>query len=67
MALRTEQIHEILRESESPLSTNEVAERLDVDWHTAKKWLDVLVEEGKVSRLEWKRNLTLWSDKDIPL
>lgn len=60
-------IFQILKESESPLSTKAVAERLDVDWHTAKKRLDSLYDEGKVSRKNWRNNLTLWWDKEIPI
>ncbi|MDY6777487.1 MAG: hypothetical protein SVU32_02380 [Candidatus Nanohaloarchaea archaeon] len=57
----------VLEESPKPLSTNEVADRLDVDWHTAKKRLELLREEGKVYRKAWQRNLTLWWDREIPV
>lgn len=57
----------LLKESESPLSTNSVAERLDVDWHTADRKLKILLSKGKVYRKSWKSNLTLWWDKEIPL
>lgn len=49
-----------LRESGRPLSTNEVASKLGVDWHTADKYLDRLVEKQKVERMKWKPNLTLY-------
>jgi len=42
----------ILQEADRPLSTNEVAEQLDVDWHTAKKRLDALVKKQQVHRSE---------------
>jgi predicted ArsR family transcriptional regulator len=64
---KTRSVYELLQESESPLSTNKIAERLDVDWHTAKKRLDRLLEEEKVHRKQWGDNLTLWWDKEIPV
>lgn len=67
MGVTTKATFELLRESGSPLSTNEVAKRLDVDWHTAKKRLDRLEEQGKITRKEWRSNLTLWWDKEIPV
>ncbi|MDY6770721.1 MAG: hypothetical protein SV186_02050 [Candidatus Nanohaloarchaea archaeon] len=61
------QVHELLRESGSPLSTKAVADRLDVDWHTAKKRLERLADEGKAHRKQFRSNMTLWWDKEIPL
>jgi predicted ArsR family transcriptional regulator len=56
----------ILQEADRPLSTNEVAEQLDVDWHTAKKRLDALVKKQQVHRSEVSNRLTLYWDQEIP-
>lgn len=56
----------ILHRSDKPLSTNQVAERLDVDWHTAKKRLDTLVKEKKIYRSDVSDRLTLYWDQEIP-
>lgn len=63
----TRAVYDLLRESGSPLSTKAIADRLDVDWHTAKKRLDRLEEQGKVHRKDWRSNMTLWWDKEVPL
>lgn len=57
---------DILHESDKPLSTNEVAEQLGVDWHTAKKHLGKLVKQNKVHRSEVSNRLTLYWDEEIP-
>lgn len=56
----------VLRESDKPLSTNEVADQLGVDWHTANKHLNKLVENGAVHRSEVSNRLTLYWDRKIP-
>ena len=67
MEQKLEDVLHLLEESESPVSTNQVAELLDVDWHTADKRLRKLEEMGKVSVRKFKSNLKIWSDKDIPI
>jgi len=57
----------LLRESGSPMSTKAVADRLDVDWHTAKKRLDSLEERDTITSKRFQQNLTLWWDKEIPV
>ncbi len=59
-------IRRILHEADQPLSTNEIAERAEVDWHTAKKRLDVLVTEGTAHRSDISNRLTLYWDREIP-
>ncbi|MFB6295130.1 MAG: hypothetical protein ABEI97_05190 [Candidatus Nanohaloarchaea archaeon] len=56
----------VLERAERPLSTNEVADRVDIDWHTAKKRLDTLVDDGAVHRSEVSNRLTLYWDRKIP-
>lgn len=56
----------LLHRSDRPLSTNEIAEELDIDWHTAKKRLDLLVDQDKVDRSEVSSRLTLYWDREIP-
>lgn len=56
----------VLQEAEQPLSTNAVAERLEIDWHTAKKRLDRLVQQDKIDRSEVSDRLTLYWDREIP-
>lgn len=57
---------ELIERSEKPLSTNEVAESLGVDWHTARKRLDSLVEKKKINRSKVSNRLTLYWDREIP-
>lgn len=57
---------QVLDNSDRPLSTNEVSDRLEVDWHTARKKLDKLVKEGKAHRSEVSNRLTLYWDREIP-
>ncbi|MCJ7478671.1 MAG: hypothetical protein MUP63_00645 [Candidatus Nanohaloarchaeota archaeon QJJ-7] len=61
-----ERAFETLENSERPLSTNEVADRLEVDWHTAKKRLEKLVNKEKADRSEVSNRLTLYWDREIP-
>lgn len=42
-----------------PLNTNQVAERSDMAWQTAKKWLKELGEKGYVDRRK-RKNGTYW-------
>ncbi|MDY6770229.1 MAG: hypothetical protein SVU88_04630 [Candidatus Nanohaloarchaea archaeon] len=62
----TERVRSLLESAGQPLSTNKVAEQLDIDWHTAKKRLDRLVEEGDVNRSRISSRLTLYWDREIP-
>lgn len=57
---------QLLHRSDRPLSTNEIAAELDIDWHTAKKRLDTLLDEGKIDRSEVSNRLTLYWDREIP-
>ena len=59
-------VEQLLITSDQPLSTNEVANQLDIDWHTAKKRLDVLVDNGAVHRSDVSNRLTLYWDREIP-
>lgn len=56
----------ILGASDRPLSTNEVAEELDVDWHTANDRLETMVEKGEAHRSQVSSRLTLYWDREIP-
>lgn len=56
----------ILRKTDKPLSTNQVADELGVDWHTAKKRLDRLVEKDRAHRSTVSDRLTLYWDREIP-
>lgn len=56
----------VLQESDKPLSTNEVADQVGVDWHTANKHLNTLVEKGRIHRSEISNRLTLYWDREIP-
>ncbi len=56
----------VLERSDQPLSTNAVAEELDIDWHTAKKRLDNLVDDGRAHRSRVSNRLTLYWDREIP-
>lgn len=56
----------VLENAERPLSTNEVAEELDVDWHTARKRLATLVDTDRAYRSEVSNRLTLYWDREIP-
>lgn len=56
----------ILETAEKPLSTNAVAEKAEIDWHTAKKRLDRLVKQRKAHRSEVSNRLTLYWDREIP-
>ncbi len=58
-----ERILHVLSESDRPLSTNQVAEHTGVDWHTAKKWLDRLVDQNRVQRSQVSDRLTLYWDE----
>lgn len=60
------QVARVLENADQPMSTNAVAEKLDIDWHTAKKRLDLLVDQGRAHRLEISNRLTLYWDREIP-
>lgn len=61
-----ERVLTLLQQSDRPRSTNEIADELDIDWHTAKKRLDKLVEQEKVHRSRVSDRLTLYWDEEIP-
>ncbi|MDY6762000.1 MAG: hypothetical protein SVY41_03050 [Candidatus Nanohaloarchaea archaeon] len=56
----------VLKNTDRPLSTNEVADEMDVDWHTARKRLEVLVDQGDAHRSVVSNRLTLYWDREIP-
>ncbi len=56
----------VLRDADQPLSTNAVADQLGVDWHTAKKWLETLVDGNAIHRSTVSNRLTLYWDHEIP-
>lgn len=60
-----EDVYRVLKESDEPLSTKKISEELEVDWHTAKRRLDKLVDSGKVHKKRWKANMTLYWNKPI--
>lgn len=62
----TDRLLLVLQEADKPLSTNQVADQLGVDWHTANKHLNRLVDEGAVHRSDISDRLTLYSDQDLP-
>lgn len=57
---RTQRIKRLLADADQPLSTNQVAERIGVDWHTAKKELDELYEKNQIYRSEVSETQTQW-------
>lgn len=61
-----ERVRSLLHEADKPLSTNQVAEELDIDWHTAKKRLDKLVDKEQAYRSTVSDRLTLYWDREIP-
>ncbi len=60
-----EETYLLLKNAEKPLSTNEVAKRLNVDWHTAKKRLETLCKNNKIYEKTINNNLTLYWDRPI--
>lgn len=63
MKIDEEDVYNVLKNSDEPLSTKAISEQLEVDWHTAKRRLDKLVEAGKVHKKRWKANMTLYWNK----
>lgn len=64
---KQQRILQALHDADSPLSTNKVADRAGLDWHTASDILHGLLEEDKVTKRELSNRLTLWWDRDTPL
>lgn len=60
-----DQIYLLLVNSPVPLSTNEIAKKMNIDWHTAKKRLDFLVKSGRIYEKTVNKNLTLYWHKPI--
>lgn len=58
---------QILEAADQPLSTNEVADQLEVSWNTAADTLQTLETRGDAYRHDRNNRLTLWWDRDIPL
>ncbi|NUC74753.1 DeoR family transcriptional regulator [Haloterrigena sp. SYSU A558-1] len=64
---RKTRIKRVLERADKPLSTNEVAARASVAWHTARDDLEELHDEGAAYRTELNNRLTMWWDCEIPL
>ena len=60
-----EKILETVENSEKPLSANQIAEKTDVEWHTAKKYLEQLLEEKQIHKKQISNRLTLYNNKKI--
>jgi predicted ArsR family transcriptional regulator len=58
-------IFDLLARTDKPMSTKAVAEELRIDWHTAKKKLEHLVNSKKIFKKKWNNNLTLYWDRQI--
>ena len=65
MKVSQDEVFNLLRNSNEPLSTKAIAEKLNIDWHTANKRLEILVKNNQVHKKRWKANLTLYWDKPI--
>ncbi len=61
-----DRIRTVLSDADQPLSTNAVAEQAGVDWHTAKKHLERMVQQNRVYRSKVSDRLTLYWDEEIP-
>lgn len=57
-------IRAALANADQPLSTNQLADRTDYDWHTVRDRLEELDDTGQVDRTELSTRLTLWADPD---
>ena len=42
-----------VEEAGDALTTSEVAEKIGKDWHTANRYLEELIEEGRINRREF--------------
>ena len=60
-----DEIYNLLRNSSEPMSTKAIAEKLNIDWHTANKRLEILVKNNQIYKKRWKSNLTLYWDRPI--
>lgn len=60
-----DEVYRLLQDAEEPLSTNEIARKLNVDWHTAKKRAEVLLKTRKIYCRSLNKNLTLYWYKPI--
>jgi len=55
-----EKILQVLHRARIPISTREVARRADISWNTAKKYLEILFEDGYIesydagNAIEWE-------------
>ncbi len=58
MNIHSKQIVELIKK-ERVVTSSEVAEKLDVSWNTAEKYLLELIIEGKIERIK-KSGVTLW-------
>jgi len=56
--IHSKQIVELIKK-ERVVTSSEVAEKLDVSWNTAEKYLLELIIEGKIERIK-KSGVTLW-------
>ena len=57
---REDDILDVLYRARKPITTNEIAERTGMAWATAKKYLEILEEEGYVAAAERGNSLYWW-------
>lgn len=60
MATKKDRIRSTLATADRPLSTNEVADRTEMDWHTAHDHLTAMEQQGEIRREQWHDRLTVW-------
>lgn len=60
-------VKRVLKQSDKPLSANQIADRLGIDWHTANEKLEELADSGDAHSKEMHNRLTLWWDREIPV
>lgn len=64
---RKQRIKHTLKQADSPLSTNQIADRVGLNWHTVDDELQEMHEQGAVDRRKLSNRLTLWWDGESPL
>lgn len=57
---KKDRIRRTLTTADRPLSTNEVSDRAEMDWHTAHDHLTTMEQQGEVRREQWHDRLTVW-------
>lgn len=59
------QVHRAVKSADKPLSANAAANRVGCDPKTAKKYLEELVEAGRLYKLDWHPKATLYWEKPV--